>query len=45
MTLNDLLLIAAAVAFVFQALEVVFGRFSVKWWALGVAFYLFAQVA
>ncbi len=45
MNLDQTLLIAAAIAFVFQAFEVVFGRFAVKWWALGVAFYLFSQVA
>ncbi len=39
-----LLLIGAVVCFVFQAFGFVFGTFRPQWWALGVAFYVAAQI-
>ena len=45
MNLSLILMILAGISFVLEALDVDLGTFSPKWWALGVAFYLFAQVA
>ena len=44
MGLSSLLIIAAGICFIFEAFGVALGALSPKWWALGVAFYLFAQV-
>lgn len=43
MSISLILLIAAGVAFVLEA--IIPGRFAVKWWAIGVALYLFSQAA
>ena len=43
MNLSLILMLAAGVAFILEA--IIPGRFAVKWWAIGVALYLFAQVA
>lgn len=43
MALSGFLLIAAGVCFVLESVN--FATFPIKWWALGVAFYVFAQVA
>ena len=42
MVLSQLLLIAGGVCFVLEAIGL---QAVVKWWALGVAFWFFAQVA
>lgn len=43
MGLGTILLILAGVAFVLEAFSVNLGTFAPKWWALGVALWLFAQ--
>lgn len=43
MGLSGFLMIAAGVCFVLESVSL--AVLPVKWWALGVAFYLFAQVA
>ncbi len=43
MGLSGFLLIASGVCFVLESIGV--GVIAVKWWALGVAFYVFSQVA
>ena len=45
MGLGTILMLIAAACFVFEALSIGMGSFRPKWWALGVAFYLAAQVA
>lgn len=43
MSISLILLIAAGVAFLAEA--IIPERFSVKWWAIGVALYLFSLAA
>ncbi|HXS46566.1 MAG TPA: hypothetical protein VN756_03790 [Solirubrobacterales bacterium] len=43
MSISLILLIAAGVCFVLEA--IIAGRFNLKWWAIGVAFYLFSLAA
>ena len=43
MSLSLLFLILAGVCFVIEAIGVNLANFHPKWWALGVAFYLFSQ--
>lgn len=45
MGLGTILMLIAAACFVCEALSIGLGSFRPKWWALGVAFYLAAQVA
>lgn len=42
MSVVTILLIAAGVAFLLEAFGFVFGTLRPKWWALGVALYLFS---
>lgn len=42
MSISLILLIAAGVAFVLEAIT---DNFPVRWWAVGVALYLFSQAA
>jgi len=44
MSASFLLILAAAACFIFEGLGISLGVFSPKWWAIGVAFYLLAQV-
>lgn len=45
MGLGTVLMLIAVACFVLEAFDVGLGSFHPKWWALGVAFYLAAQVA
>ena len=45
MSLSLIFLIIAGICFVLEAVAARLGAFSVKWWALGVAFYLFSLAA
>jgi hypothetical protein len=45
MSVSLILLIVAGICFVLEAFHVTVGAITPKWWALGVAFYLFSQAA
>jgi len=44
LNLHTILLILAGVCFVLEAFAMALGTFKPKWWALGVAFYLFSLI-